>query len=148
MEIKNLVVLVGRLAADPELRYTTGGDGVVNFALAVNHWGRNGEGKPEEKLDGFFNCHHFGDTAVKFAEDFRKGDLVQITGSLQQSKYTVGTKPNERTVSKIEVKASTIGPVLFVPKAKAEAVPAISGQVAEAPQPVAAPEPAQVPQPA
>lgn len=115
-----MVVLVGRLTADPELRYTNGGDPVVNFGLAVNRLVRNGKDELEEKLDGFFNCHHFGDTAVKFSEDFKKGALVQITGSLQQSKYKVGEVPNQRTVSKIEVKAATIGPVLFVPKAKAE----------------------------
>lgn len=120
METRNMVVLVGRLTADPELRYTNGGDAVVNFALAVNRWVRNGKDEFEERLDGYFNCHHFGDTAVKFNEDFGKGDLVQITGSLQQSKFKVGEAPNERTVSKIEVKAATIGPVLFVPKAKAE----------------------------
>lgn len=137
MEIKNLVVLVGRLTADPELKYTGGGDAVVNFGLAVNRWVSKGEGKPEEKLDGFFNCHHFGDTAVKFAAEFKKGDPVQITGSLHQTKFT--PKGSEREVSKIEVRVNTLGAVLFVPKAKAQAPASVP---AEAPQPVAVPQPA------
>lgn len=32
----NKVILMGRLAADPELRYTTGGVAVANFTLAVD----------------------------------------------------------------------------------------------------------------
>ena len=132
MDTKNVVVLIGRLSADPDLRYTNGGDPVVNFALAVNRSYRDDDGEWQDKLDGFFDCHHFGTTAVKFAEDFKKGALVQITGSLQQSKYKVGEAPNERTLSKIEVKVSTIGPVLFVPRAKTKTeAPAGAGAEAE-----------------
>jgi single-strand DNA-binding protein len=130
MDTKNVVVLVGRLTADPELRYTAGGDAVVNFAIAVNRLVRNSQGEFEEKLDGFFNCHHFGDTAVKFAEEFKKGALVQITGSLHQSKFT--PKGSEREISKIEVRVNTIGPVLFVPKSRTETPATEASMPAEA----------------
>lgn len=129
MENRNIVVLVGRLTADPELKRTGGGDAVVSFGLAVNRWVRKGDGEFEEKLDGFFNCHHFGDAAVKFAAEFKKGDPVQITGSLHQSKFT--PRGSEREISKIEVRVNTLGSVLFVPKAKPEAAVPADAQPAE-----------------
>ena len=129
METKNLVVLIGRLTADPELRRMPNGEAVVNFGLAVNRSIRKDDGTWEDSLDGYFDCEHFGDTAVKFAGEFTKGALIQITGSLHQRKFKVGNGAGNRTVSKIEVRAKTIAPVLFVSRAKAE-VPA----AAEAPQ--------------
>jgi single-stranded DNA-binding protein len=73
METKNVVVLVGRLVADPELRYMPSGDPVANFALAVNRSVRKDDGSFEDSLDGYFDCDYFGDSALKFAEDFHKG---------------------------------------------------------------------------
>lgn len=134
MDSNNMVVLIGRLSADPELRYTNGGDPVANFGIAVNRWVRKDDGEFEEKLDGFFDCEHFGATAQKFAEEFKKGTPVQVTGSLHQDKFKVGNGAGTRTMSKIKVRAKTVAPVLFVPKAKPEAV--------------AVPEPAPVAQPA
>ena len=38
----NKVILAGRLARDPEMRYTTSGKAVASFSLAVNRrFGRN-----------------------------------------------------------------------------------------------------------
>ncbi len=143
MDTKNMVVLTGRLVADPDLRVTPGGDPVVTFGLAVNRNIKKPDGGWEDKLDGFFDCEHFGETAVKFAEDFGKGDLVQITGSLQQRKFKVGNGDGSRTVSKIEVRAKTIAALLVAPKAKPQdPAPAIDqGAVAEQ---QAVPEPAGV----
>lgn len=120
MDTKNVVVLIGHLVADPELRFTSGGKSVANFSLAVNRSFRGEDGKWHDKLDGYFDCEYFSTAAEKFTEEFKKGSLIQVTGSLHQSKFKVGEAPNERTVSKIEVKVATIGTVLFVPKAKAE----------------------------
>ena len=122
MDSKNMVVLVGRLVADPELRFTAGGDAVANFALAVNRTTRKPDGSFEDSLDGFFDCEHFGKTAVTLAESCGKGSEVQVTGSLHQRKFKVGN--GERTVSKISVRAKTIAPVLAPPKADPVAQPA------------------------
>ncbi len=136
MDSKNMIVLVGRLVADPELRYTDSGDPVANFALAVNRTARKPDGSFEDSLDGFFDCEHFGKTALTLAEDYGKGSEVQITGSLHQRKFKVGNGAGERTVSKISVRAKTVAPVLAPPKADPAA------------QPVSAPVQQAVPQPA
>ena len=136
MDSRNMIVLVGRLVADPELRFTPGGEPVANFALAVNRTTRKPDGSFEDSLDGFFDCEHFGKTAVTLAESCGKGSEVQVTGSLHQRKFKVGNGAGERTVSKIAVRAKTVAPVLAPPKAEPAA------------QPVTAPVQQAVPQPA
>lgn len=123
MDSRNMIVLVGRLVADPELRFTAGGDPVANFALAVNRTTRKPDGSFEDSLDGFFDCEHFGKTALTLAEDYGKGSEVQITGSLHQRKFKVGNGAGERTVSKVAVRAKTVAPVLAPPKAETPAQP-------------------------
>ena len=140
METKNVVVLIGRLVTEPELRFTPEGKSVANFSLAVNRSFRGDDGQWHDKFDGFFDCEYFSRTAEKFAEDFKKGDLIQVTGSLHQNKYKVGTKPNEKTVSKILVTVKTISSVLIDLKLSSsaeEAAPAATNG-----QPVAVPQPA------
>ena len=126
METKNRVVLSGRLVAEPELRYMPNGQPVANFSIAVNRSIRKDDGSFEDALDGYFDCELFGGTAVTLAEDYGKGALVQITGSLHQRKYKVGNGAGNRTVSKIEVRAKTVAPILVATKAEApkEAQPA------------------------
>jgi single-strand DNA-binding protein len=119
METKNMVVLIGRLVAEPELRYMPNGQPVANFSIAVNRSIRKDDGSFEDSLDGYFDCELFGGTAVTLAEDHGKGALVQLTGSLHQRKYKVGNGAGNRTVSKVEVRAKTVAPVLIAAKAEA-----------------------------
>lgn len=115
MNVKNLVHLVGRLTADPELRYTPQGTPVATFALAVNRSVRKPEGGWKDVRDGFFDCELFGGTALTLCDDFKKGAAVQISGSLLQKTW----KPNGeqgRTASKIEIRVESIAAVLEVRK--------------------------------
>ena len=130
MDTKNVVALVGRLAADPELRYTKDGKPVTNFAVAVNRSVRKSNGKFEDVLDGFFDCEIWGGEALALAEKFKKGADVQLTGSLMQKKFK--TKDG-RTVSRIEIKVKSIAAVIQGPKKpKADQPAAAEGQPAPA----------------
>jgi single-strand DNA-binding protein len=128
MDTNNVVVLLGRMAADPELRYLPNGTPVVNFAVAVNRTTRKPDGKFEDSLDGFFDCELFGGTAVTTAETFAKGSEVYLVGSLKQKKFKGSGGQN---VSKIEIRVKTVGPVL--PAAKDDGKQA--AQPAEVAQP-------------
>ena len=128
MDIKNLVMVIGRLAADVELRYLDDGTPVANFAVAVNRSTRKADGSFEDSLDGFFDCEVFGRQALALAETCAKGSEVHILGSLLQKKFkTNGAQP--RTVSKVEIRVKSIAPVL--PAAKSEA-PAAGDKAREA----------------
>ena len=80
----NLVVLTGRLTADPELKTTQSGISVTSFSVAVNRPYRTGE---EQQTD-FINVVAWRKTAEFIAKYFKKGNMIGIEGSIQTRKYT------------------------------------------------------------
>ena len=122
MDTKNVVVLVGRLVADPELRYMPNGTPVANFGIAVNRSTRKPDGTFEDTLDGFFDCEVFGGQALALAEHSGKGAEVHVTGSLRQKKFKSGNGAGARTISKIEIRVSSVAPALAVPRDNAAPV--------------------------
>ena len=82
----NVVVLMGRLTRDPEVRYTQGENPrcVARYTLAVNRRFKR-DGEPEAD---FINCVAFGKTA-EFLERFgRKGTKFVLEGRIQTGSYT------------------------------------------------------------
>ena len=80
----NRVVLVGRLVADPELRYTPNGVAVANFRLAVNRPFTNEQGEREAD---FINCVCFKKVAENLANYQKKGNLIGVDGRIQTRSY-------------------------------------------------------------
>lgn len=81
----NKIELVGRLCADPDLKYTAGtGNAVAKFKLAVN---RPQLDKSKPKEADFISCVCFGKKAEVVANYVQKGHLFGCTGRLQISKY-------------------------------------------------------------
>ncbi len=81
----NLVVLIGRLTRDPELRHTPGnGTAVATFALAVDRPFTNRQG---EKEADFINIVTWDKLAENCANYLQKGRLVAVTGRLQIRSY-------------------------------------------------------------
>jgi len=76
----NSVVLVGRLAADPEMRYASSGTQITKFRIAVSRPPR--AGSDEEQTD-WLNVVCFGKTAENAAQYLDKGSLVAIEGRVQ-----------------------------------------------------------------
>lgn len=84
----NRVVLIGRLATDPELRFTANGRAVANFRIAVNRI------FSKEKEADFFNIAVWGKPAENCANYLAKGRLVGLEGRLQTRTYE--TQSGER----------------------------------------------------
>lgn len=78
----NLVVLIGRLTRDPELKFGQSGKAYSKFALAVDNPFKKGEAD-------FINCVAFGKTAELIGEYLRKGKKVAINGRLQMNRYEI-----------------------------------------------------------
>lgn len=75
----NKVILMGRLAADPELKQTQGGASVVSFSIAVDRrFNKDGERKAD-----FINCVAWRTTAEFVAKYFNKGSMIALVGELQ-----------------------------------------------------------------
>lgn len=79
----NVVVLTGRLTADPELRKTTSGISVTSFSIAVDRRYRSGE----ERQTDFINIVAWRSSAEFVANYFKKGQLIAIEGSIQTRRY-------------------------------------------------------------
>ena len=81
----NVVTLVGRMARDPELRYTTTtGTAMCTFTIAVDRQYSNKEG---QKVTDFFNVVSWGKQAENCGKYLKKGSKVAVEGSISTSKY-------------------------------------------------------------
>ena len=78
----NRMILTGRLAADPEVRYTANETPIANFPVAVNRNGKNGE-----KSVDFIRCIAWGGLAKICGEYLKKGRLIALEGRLQIRSY-------------------------------------------------------------
>ncbi|MCH4071932.1 single-stranded DNA-binding protein [Pseudoramibacter sp.] len=79
----NKVILVGRLARDPELRTTTTGKSVCSFAIAVDRRFKR-DGQPTAD---FFNVTAWGKQGEVISQYLRKGRQIAISGRLQTRNY-------------------------------------------------------------
>ena len=92
----NLVVLTGRLTADPELKTTQSGISVTSFSIAVDRRYRAGE----ERQTDFINIVAWRQSAEFVAKYFKKGNMIGIEGSIQTRKYT-DKNGNNRTAFEV-----------------------------------------------
>lgn len=82
----NKVILMGRLATEPELKQTQSGISVTSFVLAVE---RDYKDKETGKRDAdFINIVAWRNTADFVSKYFAKGNMAVVSGSLQVREYT------------------------------------------------------------
>lgn len=82
----NKVILIGRLARDPELRTTGSNLSVATFAIAVSRpFNPTNGGQPEAD---FINCVVWRKQAENLAKYCHKGSQVAVEGRIQTRNYT------------------------------------------------------------
>ena len=101
----NTVVLVGRLAQDPEVRTTETGKNIVRISLAVNRGFKNPDGIYETD---FIDCTLWDGLAKNIGEYCKKGDTVGVKGRIQVSHYEVDNQKKKK-VDVIVEKLSFLG---------------------------------------
>lgn len=95
----NIIVLMGRLVRDPEIRTTQGGNTLASFTLAVE---RDFAPQGQEKETDFINCTAWGGTANFIGKYFAKGALMSLRGALYMQNYT-DRDGNKRTAANVNV---------------------------------------------
>jgi single-strand DNA-binding protein len=90
----NRVILIGRLTADPELRYTPSGVPVASFRLAVD---RQFKSQGGERETDFINIVAWRKSAEFAANYLTKGRLISVEGRLQVRQWT--TNDGQRRTS-------------------------------------------------
>ena len=81
----NRVLLIGRLTAKPELRYTASNLPFTRFSVAVNRTFSNRDG---ERETDFINIVVWRKQAENVCNYLDKGSLVSIEGRIQTDNYT------------------------------------------------------------
>ena len=83
----NKVILIGNLGADPETRYSQGGNAVTKFRIATSeNWRDRQSGEQQERTE-WHNIVCFSRLAEIAGEYLRKGSRVYIEGSLSTSSW-------------------------------------------------------------
>ncbi len=100
----NLVILSGRLTANPELRYTPSGRAVCKFGLAVSRNYKNQAGEWQEDTL-FINVTAWGALAERINDKLTKGSPVVVEGRLQSRTWEDSMGQKRKT---IEVIARTV----------------------------------------
>ena len=92
----NVVAIMGRLVADPELRTTTQGTNVCSFRIACD---RNFARQGEQRQADFIDIVAWRQQAEFVSKYFQKGSLIAIEGSLQARQYQDKTGANRTSVA-------------------------------------------------
>ncbi len=94
----NKVFLMGRLTADPELKYSANNVPNLRFTIAVNRrfQSKSGEGENQQTTD-FIDCIAFRQQAEFVSKYFKKGSLIIAFGSLHIEQWKDKNGNNQRT---------------------------------------------------
>lgn len=76
----NKVIILGRLTANPEIRYTQAGKAVASLTIAVNR------GFGSDSAD-FINCVAWEKSAEIIGNNLSKGSQVLVEGRIQNRSY-------------------------------------------------------------
>jgi single-strand DNA-binding protein len=98
----NHVVLVGRLTRDAELKYTSSGQAVCKFSIAVNRARKNGDQWVDEA--NFFDIVLWGRQGEAISKYLIKGKSVGVDGELRQDRW----QQDGQNRSKVEIVAGNV----------------------------------------
>ncbi|MDR0731285.1 MAG: single-stranded DNA-binding protein [Treponema sp.] len=98
----NHVVLVGRLTRDAELKYTSGGQAVCKFSIAVNRRRKNGDQWEDEA--NFFDIVLWGRQGESLNQYLLKGKMVGVEGELRQDRW----QQDGQNRSRVEIVANNL----------------------------------------
>ena len=96
----NKVMLIGRLGADPEIRYTPSGAEVATFRMATSESWTNKSGEKEERTE-WHRIVAWRGLAKICGEFLSKGKLVYVEGRLRTRSWE-DRDGNKRTTTEVE----------------------------------------------
>ena len=84
----NLVIILGNLGNDPEMRYMPNGEPVANLSIATSEtWNDKNTGEKREKTE-WHRVVAYRRTAEIIGQYTRKGSKLYVEGKLQTRKWT------------------------------------------------------------
>jgi len=101
----NQITLLGNLARDPEIKYTSDGTAITDLRLAVNKKYKDKDGNSIENVE-FFNITAWNRLAENCAGDLKKGDRVLVNGRINNRSFE--TKEGKK-ISILNIIADVVG---------------------------------------
>jgi len=92
----NVVVLVGRLTRDSELKYTKSGTPIARFSLAINRSRKQDDQWVDEA--NFFDVDFWGKGAEGVNRYLTKGQQVAVEGELKQDRWEQDGQPRSKVI--------------------------------------------------
>ena len=126
---------IGRLAADPEMRFLQSGASVCNARLLVN---KPGQKRDDGQKPFNFKLELWNDKAQQFADAAGRGDLIDVDGRVKTETWSDRNTGEQRTGLVMNVESFE---VLAKPGQSQQSAPPAAAQAA-APARAAAPQPA------
>lgn len=102
----NKVILVGNMAADPELKQTNSGTSVCSFRIAVNR--RFAKADQGQQTVDFFDIVAWRQTAEFVCRYFKKGNPILVCGQLQTRSWTDNQGQKRNTVEVVADEATFV----------------------------------------
>lgn len=123
MAMFNKVILVGRLARDPELKTFSNGGSVCKIRLITSSFWRDREtGDFKERAEGHNIAVYPEKLAQRMSEKCRKGDIILVEGAIETRRWTDG-EGNTRYITEIAIRGVN-GVVRRLPQGGGHAGPA------------------------
>lgn len=117
----NVVAIMGRLAADPQLRQTTTGKNVASFRIACDRGRRDANGQSQAD---WLDVVAWDRTAEFVCRYFTKGSLIAVDGRLQTRSYQDKNGNNRTAVEIVANNVNFAAPKSSNPNAGGHAAPA------------------------
>lgn len=102
----NVVALMGRLVADPQLRQTATGKNVASFRVAVDRGRKDANGQNQAD---FFDIVAWDKSAEFICRYFQKGSMIAVEGRLQSRNYQDKSGNNRSAVEVVVSHVSFAG---------------------------------------
>lgn len=107
----HVIIVVGNVGKDPEMKYTPAGQAVTNFSVAVNEQYTNASGE-KIKRTIWYRVQTWGKTAEVCNQYIKKGSKVLVEGRLIADPTTGGpkiwSKKDGSSGASFEINASTV----------------------------------------
>ena len=118
----NKVILLGRLGADPEIRYASGGSAVANFNMATSTNLTDKNGQKTERTE-LHRIVVFGKLAEICGEYLEKGKQVYIEGRLRTRDWEDRDGNKRKTTEVVVTSMQMLGDSSDHPEPRAESQP-------------------------
>ena len=104
----NIVILIGNVGANPELRRTKNDQAMCTFSVATSEKWKDKDGSPQERTE-WHNIICFGRTAELCGEYVSKGAQVYVEGKLQYGEWTDKEGNKRKSTEVLARRVTTLG---------------------------------------